>query len=45
MMMTTLDFYEAAVKAVREGKMAESVLDEAVRQVVAAMTEELEKDE
>ena len=34
MMMTTLDFYEAAVKAVREGKMAESVLDEAVRHIL-----------
>ena len=34
MMMTTLDFYEAAVKAVREGRMAESVLDEAVRHIL-----------
>lgn len=34
MMMTTLGFYEAAVKAVREGKLAESVLDEAVRHIL-----------
>ncbi len=34
MMMTTLGFYEAAVKAVREGRLAESVLDEAVRHIL-----------
>ncbi len=34
MMMTTTEFYDAAVKAVREGKMAEAVLDDAVRHIL-----------
>ncbi len=34
MMMTTLGFYEAAIQAVREGKMDEAVLDEAVRHIL-----------
>ena len=34
MIMSTLGFYEAALNAVREGKLAESVLDEAVRHIL-----------
>ena len=34
MMMTTLGFYDAAIKAVREGRLAESVLDDAVRHIL-----------
>lgn len=34
MMMTTLAFYDAAIKAVREGKLDEAVLDEAVRHIL-----------
>jgi len=34
MMMTTLAFYDAAIKAVREGRLDESVLDEAVRHIL-----------
>ncbi len=34
MMMTTLAFYDAAIKAVREGRMDETVLDEAVRHIL-----------
>ena len=34
MMMTTLGFYEAAVKAVREGKLDEAILDDAVRHIL-----------
>ena len=34
MMMTTLAFYDAAIRAVREGKLDEAVLDEAVRHIL-----------
>lgn len=34
MIMTSLGFYEAAIEAVRSGKLAESVLDEAVRHIL-----------
>lgn len=34
MMMTSLGFYEAAIKAVREGKLDERVLDDAVRHIL-----------
>ena len=34
MIMSTLGFYEAAISAVKSGKMAESVLDEAVRHIL-----------
>ena len=34
MIMTSLDFYDAAIKAVREGKLEEAVLDEAVRHIL-----------
>lgn len=34
MVMTTLGFYEAAIKAVRDGKLDEAVLDEAVRHIL-----------
>ena len=34
MVMTTLGFYEAAIRAVREGRLEESVLDEAVRHIL-----------
>ncbi|MCH5286818.1 MAG: glycoside hydrolase family 3 C-terminal domain-containing protein [Christensenellaceae bacterium] len=34
MMMTSLGFYEAAIKAVRDGRLEESVLDEAVRHIL-----------
>ena len=34
MIMTTLGFYDAAIKAVREGRLDEAVLDEAVRHIL-----------
>ena len=34
MMMTTLDFYDAAIRAVREGRLDEKVLDDAVRHIL-----------
>ena len=34
MMMTTLAFYDAAIKAVREGRLDETVLDDAVRHIL-----------
>lgn len=34
MIMTSLDFYENAIRAVQEGKMPEAVLDEAVRHIL-----------
>ena len=34
MIMTSLGFYEAAIQAVREGRLAESVLDDAVRHIL-----------
>jgi len=34
MIMTTTEFYEAAIRAVREGQMDEAVLDDAVRHIL-----------
>ncbi len=34
MMMTTLSFYDAAIRAIREGRLEEAVLDEAVRHIL-----------
>ncbi len=34
MMMTTLDFYDAAIQAVRDGRLDERVLDDAVRHIL-----------
>lgn len=34
MIMTSLDFYEAAIKAVHDGRLKESVLDDAVRHIL-----------
>ncbi|MBQ8554501.1 MAG: glycoside hydrolase family 3 C-terminal domain-containing protein [Clostridia bacterium] len=34
MIMTSVDFYEAAIRAVQEGKLEESVLDDAVRHIL-----------
>lgn len=34
MIMTSLDFYDNAIRAVREGKLDESVLDDAVRHIL-----------
>ncbi len=34
MIMTTLSFYDAAIRAVREGRLDESVLDDAVRHIL-----------
>lgn len=34
MIMTTTEFYQAAITAVKEGKLAESVLDDAVRHIL-----------
>lgn len=34
MMMTTLSFYDAVIKAVRDGRLNEGVLDEAVRHIL-----------